>query len=232
MANLKDVEEQLKRIGCNYRFWGRWEIKELANVILPGESIEHCVNGTYEGGFAMLVATDQRILLIDKKPMYLTLEDIRFDMVSELDFHHRLLNSNLRICTPNKELRFTGYNNTRLRRLFNFAQHRVMTIRHYYMAAHQGTPIQQATSFPQVFDNTAAAQADPVSSLPSALEPPMPSTSSPTQTVLQSQQPANHYSSQHISMAGMKRVVPVISAYTRLPLVSRERRYAGSSRIA
>src|ERR1700760_2018239 len=110
MADLKHLEEQLKRIGCNYRFWGRAELKELANVLLPGEVIEHCVNGQYEGGFALLAATDQRVLLIDKKPMYLTLEDVRFDMIAEVDYNHRLMNATIFVCTPNKNLRFTAFN--------------------------------------------------------------------------------------------------------------------------
>ena len=68
---FKQLEEQLKRIGSNYQFWGRSEIRELAHVLLPGEIIEHCINGYYEGGFALLAATNQRVLLVDKKPFYL-----------------------------------------------------------------------------------------------------------------------------------------------------------------
>jgi hypothetical protein len=49
---------------------------------LPGEEIYELVNGIYEGGFAIVVATDVRLLLIDKKPMnYLNVEDLRFDMI-------------------------------------------------------------------------------------------------------------------------------------------------------
>lgn len=252
MANLKEVEEQLKRLGCNFRFWGRWEVKELANVLLPGETIEHCVNGIYEGGFAMLAATDQRMILIDKKPMYLTLEDIRFDMVSELDYNHRLLNSSLKVCTPNQTLRFKSYNGDRLRQLFNFVQRRVMEIRHYFMEHQnlQTTPQPQ----PQTAPDLVAAQ--PLVQLPSEqLQPPQPQqifsqpvqpeqtpgnfstavTTAATQTVPQFQQTSDSQSQgqvdpRHIGIAGMKKVVPVISAYTRLPLLSRQRGYSASTR--
>lgn len=133
MVTFAAVEEQLKAIGCNFRFWGRSEIKELCHVLLPGEQIAQAVNGSYDAGFAMLVATDFRVLLIDKKPKYLTLKDIRFDMITELDFSHRLLDSTVHIYTPNKELRFTTTNAKRLRKLFSHTQHKVMEIRHHFM---------------------------------------------------------------------------------------------------
>ncbi len=86
MVSKKSVEAQLKRIHFNYLAWGKTEIQELPNIILPEEHILECVNGMYEGGFALLVATDMRVLLIDKKPLnYLTVEDLRFDMISEID---------------------------------------------------------------------------------------------------------------------------------------------------
>lgn len=133
MVTLATVEKQLKDAGCNFRFWGRAEIRELCNILLPGETIAYAVNGQYEAGFALLCATDFRILLIDKKPKYLTLKDIRFDMITELDFSGRLMNSTVHIFTPNKELKFTTTNTTRLRKLFTYSQHKVMEIRHHFM---------------------------------------------------------------------------------------------------
>lgn len=133
MVSLATVEQQLKAVGCNFRFWGRAEMRELCQILLPGETIAQVVNGQYEAGFAMLCATDFRVLLIDKKPKYLTLKDIRYDMITELDFSGRMLNSTIRLYTPNKELRFTTPSATRLRKLFTHVQHKVMEIRHRFM---------------------------------------------------------------------------------------------------
>ncbi len=133
MVTLAVVDAQLKQAGCTIRMWGRAEVRELCEILLPGETIFQAVNGQYEAGFAMLVATDFRVLLIDKKPKYLTLKDIRFDMITELDYASRLLDSTVRIYTPNRELRFTAFNNARLRKLFTHTQHKVMEIRHHFM---------------------------------------------------------------------------------------------------
>jgi hypothetical protein len=131
---MQYVEEQLKRIGCNFRFWGRPEIRELTNILLPDEIIAGCTNGRYEGGFALLCVTNMRLLLVDRKPMFLTLEDIRFDMVAEIDYSARLFDSTIHVITPNRTLMFKAWSNQRLRKILNYTQQRVMEIRQPYMA--------------------------------------------------------------------------------------------------
>lgn len=133
MVSLSQVEDQLKRVGCNFRFWGRPEIRELTKILIPGEIIAQAVNGRYENGFAMLVATDHRLLLIDKKPMFLTLEDIRFDMIAEIDFSAQLVDGTVKIITPNRTLVFTAWNQGRLRKILNYTQQRISEIRQHYM---------------------------------------------------------------------------------------------------
>lgn len=123
------VEAQLKAINADFRFWGRAEKVELCQILVPGEQVMHCLNGRYEGGFAMLCATDRRLLLVDKKPMYLTLEDVRYDMISEVDFSHRLLDATVRINTVNKVVRFTSIRSTNLRKLTAYLQDKVMEMR-------------------------------------------------------------------------------------------------------
>lgn len=224
MVGLKDLEEQLKCKGCTIRYWGRAELRELANILLPGEKVEQCMNGQYEGGFAMLAATDLRVLLIDKKPMYLTLEDVRFDMIAEVDYNHNLFNATLRIFTPNQTLRFTGYNQARLRKFFNFVQQRVMEIRQHYMMLEQGTSPgmsppaapgqagQQTQAAPPVFSGSAGLQDNNA-----PITPPLQTSGGAPSSV-------NHL---QVSMGGMRRVAPIISAYTRLPMRTRQRRFMG-----
>lgn len=133
MVTLAAIDEQLKQAGCQIRAWGRAEVRELCDILLPGETIAAAVNGQYEAGFGMMVATDFRVLLVDKKPKYLTLKDVRFDMITELDFAARMMDSTIRVFTPNREIRFTSFNSARLRKLYRHTQHKVMEIRHHFM---------------------------------------------------------------------------------------------------
>jgi len=124
MVSAQEVQQQLKKINFNVHGWGRTEANELPNILMPDEEIFELVNGIYEGGFALLVATNVRMLLIDKKPMnYLTVEDLRFDMISEIDYGHRLFGASISISTGSKNLKFTSYNQQRLRKLITHVQH-------------------------------------------------------------------------------------------------------------
>jgi hypothetical protein len=130
MVTKDSIESQLKRIGFNIHGWGRTEAHELPNIILPDEEILDAVNGIYEGGFALCVATDVRVLLIDKKPLnYLTVEDLRFDMINEIDYSHRLFGARITISTGPKTLRFMSFNQQRLRRLIGHVQHRMAEVK-------------------------------------------------------------------------------------------------------
>lgn len=131
MVSLREVEEQLKHVGCNFKVWGRSEIRELCNVLMPEEKIAQAVNGSYEGGFALLCVTNYRVLLVDRKPMLLTIEDIRYDMMAEVDFSNRLGGATLRILTPMRNLVFSSWSMTRLRKCVNYIQQRVMEIRQH-----------------------------------------------------------------------------------------------------
>lgn len=134
MVSFDEVEEQLKKVGCNFRFWSRPEIKELRNILVPGEIVAQCANGRYENGGALLCVTNHRLLLIDKKPMFLTLEDIRFDMISEIDYSAQAFEGTVTIMTPNRKLRFTGWNQGRLRTILNYTQSRVTDLRQHYIS--------------------------------------------------------------------------------------------------
>ncbi|HKU19204.1 MAG TPA: PH domain-containing protein [Candidatus Saccharimonadales bacterium] len=134
MTTIAVIEAQLKKAGCNFRWWGRAEIRELANILMPDEIIAACVNGRYENGFALLCVTNHRLLLIDRKPMFLSLEDIRFDMITEMDYNARLLDSSVFIMTPNRKLIFRSWSQHRLRQIMNYTQQRVMEVRQQYIS--------------------------------------------------------------------------------------------------
>ncbi len=162
MKALAEIEFQLNRLGIRNKFIGKPEIKELANVLAHDEVITNASNGRYQGGFALLVVTDRRLLLIDKKMWYLSLEDVRFDMISELDYCARLLDSTLTVRTMNKVLNFTSWHQKQLRDLTSFLQDKIMELRHlspqsndqFAAAMPQTPPVQQndPRQIHQVFD--------------------------------------------------------------------------------
>lgn len=129
MIHPDEVKRQLADIGAHSLLWGRAELKELPKVLFQGEQLSHVLNGRYEGGFAILCATNYRVLLIDKKPFYLTLEDTRYEMISDVQFNHRLIDASIWIGTVHKRLTFMAYNHAKLRNMTHFIQEQVMASR-------------------------------------------------------------------------------------------------------
>jgi hypothetical protein len=54
---------------------------------------------------------------------YLNVEDFRFDMISEIDYNHRLMAANIRVTSGSKTLNFRSYDKERLRKLIGHVQH-------------------------------------------------------------------------------------------------------------
>lgn len=126
MVTHQEIQRQLKALGEKFTWWGRGEANELEHVIEPGESIMYCLNGRYEAGFCMLCISDKRLLLIDKKPMYLNLEDIKFDKISEVDFQGRMVESAVIINSAGKRIWFSALKGDKLRRATAYLQRKVM----------------------------------------------------------------------------------------------------------
>src|SRR5579859_4689862 len=90
MVHLNVIEARLSKLGIRCGWLSRPELIELQHILMDEEQIVSLANGRYFAGFATLVATDVRLLIIDKRPFFMTYEDIRYDMVSQLDYTARL----------------------------------------------------------------------------------------------------------------------------------------------
>lgn len=158
MVDVKTVDAHLRAAGCSFRVFGRLEIRELSKVLTPDEVVMQAAFGYYENGFAILAVTNHRLILIDQKPMFLTIEDIRFDMIAEVDFNHRLLDARIRVYTLNKTLIFTSWSHRRLRKLLDYLQQRVMQLR----SGHSPIMQQQFGPVPVTQPQTRSADSIPI----------------------------------------------------------------------
>ncbi len=97
MVHLSIIEARMSQLGFKATRWFKAEVRELQHVLMDNEKIITMVQGRYFGGYALLVATDRRLLLIDKKALFLNVEDIRYDMISEIDFSSKMFDSTVSI---------------------------------------------------------------------------------------------------------------------------------------
>jgi hypothetical protein len=133
MVSTEVVRRQIKNIGASLPFWYNPEIRELPRIMREGEIIQLMVFGRYEGGTAILCATNYRILLVDKKPMFLTVEDIRYDMVAEVDFAHYFFGATMHLRSFSKDFKFKSFRQIELRKFTSHIQNKVMEQRSHAM---------------------------------------------------------------------------------------------------
>lgn len=129
MVTSEYIDQQLKKLHKTVPFWVKPELHELQHILVEGETIEQILNGRYEGGFALLCATNFRVLLIDKKPFYLTLEDIRYEKMVEIDFSYRMIDATVTLCTPGRKLAFTSMRRSDARAMTHYIQSRILELR-------------------------------------------------------------------------------------------------------
>jgi hypothetical protein len=132
MVHISVIQSQLTKLGCRLSRWFTPEIRELQHILMDDEKIIGAAAGRYFNGFALLVSTEQRLLLIDKRAFFMIVEDIRYDMISEIDFASRLYNFTIYIFTLNKQHNFTTIRyKKQLRDLTNYSQQKVWQLRQY-----------------------------------------------------------------------------------------------------
>jgi hypothetical protein len=117
---LRRVKRELLDAGSTLYGLMKSETKILPKLLHPGEHIEAVVYGQHHANSVMLVATSERIIYLDKKPMALFLDEVSYEVVSGLEFQIHTLFATLVLHTPvkNYDIRFVN-----LRCAENFAKH-------------------------------------------------------------------------------------------------------------
>lgn len=132
MVHPSIIEARLGELKFQASRWFQAEISELQHILMDHEKIIALACGRYFGSFALLVATDQRLLLIDKRLFFMNYEDSRYDMISEIDFNSQFYSATLTVFTVNKTHKFTSVKHRKqLRDITNYIQHRVAQLRQH-----------------------------------------------------------------------------------------------------
>jgi hypothetical protein len=135
MVHPSIIEARLGELRFRSSRWFRAEVHELQHVLMDHEKIIALACGRYFGSYALLVATDHRLLLIDKRVFFMNMESTPYDMISEIDFNSQAYNATLTIFTLNKTHKFTSIKyKSQLRDISNYAQKRIAEMRNQQQA--------------------------------------------------------------------------------------------------
>lgn len=100
MPNLSEIQSQISNLDGLETFLGRKEIKELPNVLWDDEKIENIVQGTYSNGNGILVATNKRLIFVNKGLLFgLKVEDFPYEKITTIQYETGLIFGKLTIFT-------------------------------------------------------------------------------------------------------------------------------------
>ena len=110
-------------------FFSKRELAELPHVLVHGEQVLAIISGTYTAGTAILCVTSHRLLLIDKKMIRLSLEDIRFESIREVHYSHQPLVASMKLYYGGREMQFKTWYKNELRMLSQLVQQKMFEVR-------------------------------------------------------------------------------------------------------
>lgn len=130
MVHPSIIEARLGELRFRSSRWFRAEIHELQHILMDHEKIIALACGRYFGSYALMVATDHRLLVVDKRVFFMNMESIAYDMISEIDLNSQVYNTTLTVFTINKTHKFTSVKyKGQLREIANYAQRRISELR-------------------------------------------------------------------------------------------------------
>lgn len=85
---LNEIKQQIQDLKLSNlsSFFGRKEINELPSILFDNENVIDIVQGTYEKRIGILVATESRVIFIDKGIFNLKVEDFPYDKITSIQF--------------------------------------------------------------------------------------------------------------------------------------------------
>lgn len=100
MPTLQELQSIIKKLDGQEVFINKAEIKELPNILWHDEMPEQIVTGFYNNGNGILVATDRRLIFIDKGLVFgLKVEDFPYDKISSIQYETGILMGKITIFT-------------------------------------------------------------------------------------------------------------------------------------
>lgn len=120
------IRSELRKAGVTP--WGLLlsESRYLPQVIHPDEHIGGVVYGRHEAGTVMLIATDRRVIFLDKKPLFINEDDLTYDVVSGVSFGHAGIGSTVALHTRIKDYTIRTLNSRAAERFVQFIELRCL----------------------------------------------------------------------------------------------------------
>ncbi|WP_306181328.1 PH domain-containing protein [Campylobacter jejuni] len=91
MPSLEEIQSQISDFSNAKNIFSRKEIKALPDILWENEKVKKAAQGTYNLAAGLLVATDKRLIFIDKGIFSLKVETFLYDKISSIEYSTGLM---------------------------------------------------------------------------------------------------------------------------------------------
>ena len=117
----------LRKIDGVDKWMTRGEIKELPSILWENELPEKLITGRYNNGRGMLVATNRRLIFIDKGMVSLKVEDFSYDKIASIESKTGMVFGSLTIYASGNKEKFEYADKELLRGFADFLRAKIST---------------------------------------------------------------------------------------------------------
>jgi hypothetical protein len=107
MKRLNSIQKELALAGVPKRVLKAAEVQALVNVMHSDEEIQGCIQGLYAEGLGLVVATNTRLLIINKSFLWSRVEDESYAMINSILYKQGLILGKVLLSTRAREYTFT-----------------------------------------------------------------------------------------------------------------------------
>ena len=126
MPSLEEIRKQVGRLDGAARLLAFKEIKELPKILWEDESVEQLIQGMYNNGTGLLVATNKRLIFVDKGLMFgIKVEDFPYDKITSLQYETGMLMGEITIFASGNKAEIKYLEKARTRVFAEFVRARV-----------------------------------------------------------------------------------------------------------
>jgi hypothetical protein len=122
LMNEERIKQELLAAGVSWYGLHKEESRYLPHIIYDDEHIGGAIYGHQGQESVMLVATDKRVLYVDKKPLFIDEDEVRYEVVSGVELSRSLLGSTITLHTKVKDYKVRTMNHVCAERFARFVE--------------------------------------------------------------------------------------------------------------
>lgn len=120
--HARRIKQELKQAGVSRIGLHLMESRFLPHIIHGNEHIGGAVYGHHDQGTVMVVATDQRLIFLDKKPLFIDEDQISYDVVAGVDYSEAGFGATVTVHTRVKDFKIKALNQRAAHRFVRYLE--------------------------------------------------------------------------------------------------------------